>query len=170
MYKFIYGTTRSHHFTNTQDLGQLSLNGGYDTRFYNQGQFLDYEQANITKLDLPIPLDRYTGKIPVINPETEEPTWEFVPKLTRFVRLKYSDLYTNSADLTASIEKSGSGTNVQIFSSPQDAVAWIKANTNLEEVEPWKFLITPEHADYMNPDVVIPAEYIEINVSSISFS
>ena len=50
-------------------------------------------------------LSRYTGKIPVIDPVTEEPTGEFVPKLTRFVVLRYSDVYTNAEDLTASIEK-----------------------------------------------------------------
>lgn len=162
MFKYIYGTSRDRNYQSALNIASITMNGWYTTEFMNYWQFQDFALANIVKLDMPIPNDKYTGKIPVIDPVTEEPTGELVPKLTKFVRLKYSDIYTTASDLQASIEKSSSDTNVQIFSTPEEAISWLKANTNLVEETPWKFLVHPERPDMMNPEVTIPAEYLTI--------
>lgn len=110
------------------------------------------------KISHPIPNDRYTGKIPVIG-DDERPTGEFVPKLTRFVMLRYSDAYTNAEDLTASIEKTGANTGVQVFADANEAIAWVRANTDLVEESPGKFLIA-EAGEFMGNHV--EARYLVI--------
>lgn len=140
MFKYLYGTTRSRNYSSSLTLGEISMNGGYTTEFFNKGQFQDYEEAGIVKLSMPIPNDKYTGVLPKID-ASEKIVWT-VPKLTRFVMLKYSDIYTNATDLQASIEKSSSDTAVQMFATPAETIAWIKANTNLVERTPWTFVIS----------------------------
>ena len=144
MFKYIYWTYRALHLKSELKLNEISLNGWYDTVFFNEWQFKDFEECNITKLEQPIPLEKYTWKLPVIDPITEEPTWEYKHKLTRFITLKYSDKYTNPEDLTKSIENSWALVNVNIFASIEEARQWLKANTSLQEVSQWKFLIYPE--------------------------
>ncbi len=157
-FRNIYWTFRDWNIK-TLDLKDISLNWWYNIEFFNKGQFLDYELAWITKLSTPISLDKYTGKIPVID-ENEQPTWEFLPKLTRFVQLQYSDLYTNNIDLTASIEKSWANMNVQMFNTIEEARAWIRNNTSLIEVSDWKFKLTDE-STWMDWQI-IEATYLEI--------
>lgn len=161
MRKFLYATSRDVRLNSPANLDGTLLNGGYTTEFWNFGQFEDFAHANIVRLDMPIPMDAYVGKIPVID-DNEQPTGEFVPKLTRFVRLNYSDLFTNSADLTASIEKTGANTGVQVFATVEDARVWVRANTNLQEDElkTGTFLISQSHTGMMGEQV--PARYLTI--------
>lgn len=146
-WKYIYWTCRTREFWKV-DLQDISLNGRYTTEFFNEGQFKDFADANITKLSMPIPNSKYTGVLPVID-ENEQPTGETVPKLTRFVMLKYSDIYTTAEDLTTSIEKSWWDTNVVVFTTPAEAIQWIKDNTDLVELSTWVFEITPAYVDEM---------------------
>ena len=139
MFKYIYGTTRDRNYNSSLTLDQISMNGGYTTEFFNKGQFADYEEAGIVKLSMPILNDKYTGTLPKID-ENEQIVGT-VPKLTRFVMLKYSDVYTNATDLQSSIEKSSSDTSVQIFATSQDAITWLKANTSLVERTPGTFVL-----------------------------
>lgn len=156
MFKYLYGTCRDVRLNSPLSLDGTLMNGGYSTEFFNQGQFADFALANIVKISHPIHNDRYTGKIPVIG-DDEQPTGEYVNKLTRFVMLRYSDVYTNAADLTASIEKTGANTGVQVFATVEEARAWVRANTDLIETEPGKFLIreageemgVPHEAEYL---------------------
>lgn len=104
-FKNLYAVSRPWHLTNPIDIDGKLLNEGYGTQFFNQGQFADFAAANIVTISSPIGNERYVGKIPVIDPVTELPTGEFRPKLSRLVRLRYSDLYTNATDLKNSIEK-----------------------------------------------------------------
>jgi len=160
--KFLYATSRDVRINSQANLDGTILNGGYTTEFWNFGQFEDFARANIVRLDMPIPLEAYTGKIPVID-DNEVPTGEFVPKLTRFVRLSYSDLFTNSEDLTASIEKTGANTGVQVFATAEDARAWVRSNTSLQEDEgkTGTFLISEAYTGMMGEQV--PARYLVID-------
>lgn len=151
MFRKLYWTTRDRNYKSSMTLKDISLNGWYTTEFFNWGQFRDYEEAGITKLTQPIPNDRFTWTIPVID-SNEQPTGATVPKLTRFVLLEYSDIYTNATDLSNSITSSSSDTAVNLFDTPAETITWIKANTDLIEVTPWTFEITPAWNDLMwNP-------------------
>jgi len=135
MFKYLYGTTRQRNYSAPISLtSNISMNGGYTTEFFNKGQFQDYEEAGIVSLSMPIPNERFTSVIPKID--ENESIIGTIPKLTRFVMLKYSDVYTNAIDLQSSVEKSSSDTAVQMFSSPADALSWVKANTDLVEISP----------------------------------
>ena len=147
MFKFLYWTTRSRNYNSPLSLGDISMNGWYTTEFFNNGQFKDYEEAGITKLSMPIPNDKYTGTLPQID-ENEQVVGT-VPKLTRFVMLKYSDLYTTEVDLKDSIQKSSSDTAVQIFATPEECKAWLRANTNLLERSDGVFVIREESVGIM---------------------
>jgi len=85
-------------------------------------------------LSMPIPNERFTARIPKID--ENENVIGSVPKLTRFVMMKYSDLFTTEGDLKLSIEKSSSDTVVDVFADNASAIEWIKANTDLVEIEP----------------------------------
>ena len=161
-WKHLYATSRDVRITQDQvNLGNVSMNGGYSTQFWNNGQFADFLEAGIVTLDMPIGNEAYTGKIPKIGRD-EQPTGEFVPKLTRFVRLEYSDLFTNADDLTASIEKTGGITGVQVFATPEEARIWVRSNTNLVEDEgkTGTFLISEAGKGITGEDV--PAKYLII--------
>lgn len=134
------------------------MNGGYTTEFFNKGQFQDYEEAGIVKLSMPIPNEKYTGTLPKID--KNENIVGNVPKLTRFVMLKYSDAFTNAADLQHSIEKSSSDTVVQMFATPLEAKEWLRANTSLVERSEGVFVIREESIGIMGE--VMPEDLLII--------
>jgi len=159
MFKYLYGTTRQRNYSAPISLtSNISMNGGYTTEFFNKGQFQDYEEAGIVSLSMPIPNERFTSVIPKID--ENESIIGTIPKLTRFVMLKYSDVYTNAIDLQSSVEKSSSDTAVQMFSSPADALSWVKANTDLVEISPWVFEISAERIGIMGE--VVPQKVLTI--------
>lgn len=161
MWKYIYWTYRPLQLRNSVRLPNESLNGWYDTSLFNKDTYWDYYEANMVKISHPIPNDRFTWKIPVID-DDENPTGEFVDKKTRFVMFKYSDKYAEQEYLSKSIANNWALTNVEMFSTPEEAIARIKANTDLEEVENWKFLISKEFEDETIWEI-IPAKYLIIN-------
>jgi len=160
MWKKLYWTFRPRVYNNSISLNDISLNWWYDTKFFNWWQFRDYEEAWITKLTQPIPNDRFIWTIPKID-RNEQVIWT-VPKLTRFVMLEYSDVYTNSVDLTKSVTTSSSDTVVDIFATPADAITRIKANTDLVEKTPWVFIIRDAYTDTLTNQVV-PEELLVID-------
>ena len=160
MWKYLYGTVRPRNYTNTINLQNESLNGWYDPTFFTKNQFLDYELANITKTSMPIPNDKYIWVTPEID-ENENLTGKTFPNLTRFITVRYSDKFTNEAELIKSVEKANSDTDVRIFSM-EDARQWIRTRTNLQEVEEGKFLISEESTSPMTWEIV-PAQYLEIS-------
>jgi len=162
MFKKIYWTCRPLHLDSSLDLWKISLNGWYTTKFFNEWQYKDFEDCNIVKMDSPIDDNRFTWVLPVID-DNENVIWS-KPKLTRFITMRYSDIYTNADDLTTSIQNSGALTNTEIFDTPADAITWIKANTNLVLKE-WtdnEFIISEEYFDEMIWETV-PAVYLVID-------
>jgi len=67
MFKKLYATTRARHFDTSLSLKDISLNWWYDTLFFTEWQFKDYQEAGITTMSAPIPNDRYTWTIPKID-------------------------------------------------------------------------------------------------------
>jgi len=159
MFKKIYATARPRNFNSSLSLKEVSLNWGYDTIFFTKWQFLDYEEAGITTMSAPIPNNRYTWTIPQIDRQ-ENIIWT-KPKLTRFIQVEYSDKFTNPTDLSNSIAKSWGDTSVIVFNTPAEAITWIKANTDLLEVSPWKFEITPAWTDPITQKPTV-AKYLVI--------
>jgi len=159
MFRYIYWTTRSRNYDSSLTLDQISMNWGYTTEFFNKGQFRDFEEAGIVTLSMPIPNERFTARIPKID--ENENVIGSVPKLTRFVMMKYSDLFTTEGDLKLSIEKSSSDTVVDVFADNASAIEWIKANTDLVEIEPWYFLIR-EASEGIIPIWPIEAVYLDL--------
>jgi len=160
MWKYLYGTGRPRNYTNSINLTNESLNGWYDPTFFTKNQFLDYELANITKTSMPIPNDKYTWVTPEID-ENENLTGKTFPNLTRFIMVRYSDKFTNEAELIKSVEKANSDTDARIFADVEIARNWIRTRTNLQEVEEGKFLISEETTNPMTNEI-IPAQYLEI--------
>jgi hypothetical protein len=157
MFKYIHWTYRDLRIW-TMNLWNESLNWNYTADFFNSNTFWDYAIWNIVKLDLPINNESYTWVIPIID-DNEQIVWT-TKKLTRFVRLKYSDLYTNAIDLTNSIQNSWAINNVSMFNNTIDTINRLKENTNLVEKTPWVFILSNE-TTWMNWEI-IPEQLLTI--------
>lgn len=148
--KYLYGTFRPKRIQSPYDLTwNVSLNWTYTPSFFINNMFADWQEAWLTKLiDDIIPEDRYT--------------WEVVPwikKLTRFLMFEYNENYVDPIELQRSAENIWKEFDIAIQDVPT-TIARIKDNTNLVEVEPWKFLISEETTWIMWE--VIPAKYLTI--------
>ena len=142
--KRIYGTFRQ-YYTNRWVR--------YNPSFYLNNMYQDYLEAGLTKtIDNIIPENRYTAELaPGIN------------KMTRFAVWEYDDTYVNWDEFKANIQAVWAQFNIQMFDTVDEAIAWIKANTDLVEDSntAWKFELYPEHTD--EDWNTIPATYLVIN-------
>ena len=124
----------------------------YSPSYRLDQQYKDYKDAGLTKtLDNEIPDSRYTAEVA---------TW--IKKQTRFIVWEYNDTYINPVDFSNNIANVWAEFQIQMFSTPADAIIWIKANTDLVEdtTTPWKFEIYPAWTD-MNGNPT-PAKYLII--------
>lgn len=152
--KQLYGTYRPERITspyNYNDSNGTSLNGVYHASMFLNNQFADWNAAwltNVVDWDQLIPEEKYTSEIA-----------PGVKKLTRALVFEYNEQYVNPEELARSAENVWKRFDVDIMDI-DTFYEWIKTNTNLEEVEPKKFLITPE-GEFMNKK--IPAKYLDLN-------
>lgn len=159
--KSIFGTFRNVHFVNTVQVeSNVWLNGQYNPAIVLGNMFKDYAEAGLTKITCDaIPEERYTGTIPkVVNGEIVGT----VPKATRLIVGEFEDSVVNEADFKASVQAVGAQFQIEIFPTPEDAIAWVKANTSLEEVEPGKFLTHPASVHPMTNEPV-EAKYLTVS-------
>ena len=129
--------------------GRIVLNGSYTPSFVmSGGTFADYTEAGLTKiLDLEIPEERYVSE-----------TAPGIKKLTRFLVCEHADS-VDGVELAASLERTGGEFGIKVLTAGE-AIAWIRASTDLTEEEPGKFLVAPAHVDLMGNE--IPAKYLVI--------
>lgn len=69
----LYGKYRPKNFDSLVQIKQTGFNGNYSLDFWTGNQFADYALANISGYIEPIPEDRYTGILPIIDSD-ENPT------------------------------------------------------------------------------------------------
>ncbi len=150
--KRVFGTYRPERISNPYSLGNgISLNGGYEPSAFLSNQFSDYEAAGLTKIidgSRAMPEERYTAEIA-----------PGIPKLTRFIIGEYNEEFVDGAEFAKSVQAVGARFQIEMFATAQDAVSWLKANTDLVEEEPGKFLLYPE-TEYMGE--IVPAKYLVI--------
>ncbi len=147
--KQVFGSYRPERISNPLSLGEVSLNGTYTPAFFLSNMFSDYEAAGLTKvLDQEIPEERYTAEIA-----------PGIPKLTRFIIGEYNEEFVDGAEFAKSVQAVGARFQIEMFATPEEAIAWLKANTDLVEEEPGKFLLYPE-TEYMGE--IVPAKYLVI--------
>ena len=146
----LYWTYRPERITSPYNLEWgVSLNGTYTASFYLNNQFADWNKAWLTNvIDNIIPEDKYIWEIA-----------PWVPKLTRFIMCEYDENYVVADELARSLKNVWSRFDIDILTS-DEMIVWIKANTSLQEVNPWKFLIYPE-TTWINWEI-IEAEYLII--------
>ena len=143
---------RLERITSPYNLDTHTLNGWYTMGFFLNNQFGDYYDAGLTDIeDQPIPDDRYIWK-------TTWPKGTF-QKLSRLFLGNYDESQDAEAYKTSLITK-WYRFSVELFETIEDCISRIKSNTNLQEVEPWRFLISPEtEFDWQ----IIPAQYLTID-------
>ena len=132
--------------------GRIVLNGSYTPSFVmSGGTFADYTEAGLTKiLDLEIPEERYVAE-----------TAPGIKKLTRFLVCEHADS-VNGAELAASLARTGGEFGIKVLTAPE-AIAWLRANTDLQEDEgkTGAFLINAAHVDMIGN--AIEAKYLVIS-------
>ena len=111
--------------------------------------FWDWHSAWLTNIkDQLIPEENYTSEIV-----------PWVKKLTRFLVCEYDEKYVDPVELSRSMENVWREFDIDVMTS-DESYDWIKANTNLKEVEPKKFLIREE---WKFMEEIIPALYLDLN-------
>ena len=158
MKRKLYGTFRKRDYSAPVNMGDISMNGGYDLPFFNRGQFRDYEEAGITKVSAPISEDNYVGKLPKID--ADENVIGEVPRLTRFFVLEFSDKFANEAEVRDSLLRSSSDSAVKFFATADDTRTWLRENTDLPETEEGFEIRKAGKNPFTEED--IPAEFIHI--------
>ena len=141
--KKIYWTCRYERLTQPYDLW------GWTTKFwtympaeYLNNQFADWNKAWLTNvIDNIIPEDKYIWEIA-----------PWIPKLTRFIMCEYDENYVVPEELSRSLENVWARFDIDIL-TVDEMIAWIKANTSLQEVSHWKFLIYPE-TTWLNWEII----------------
>ena len=147
----IYWTYRPERIEQPQWLPDgRSLNGYYTPALYLNNQFADWNYAWLTNvIDSVIPEEAYT--------------WEIAPwikKLTRFIMCEYNETYVDPVELARSMSNVGARFDIHML-DVETSRQWVRDNTNLEEIETWKFKISNE-TTWMDWEV-IPAKYLIID-------
>lgn len=146
----LYWTYRPERIISPYDLwNNISLNWTYTASFFLNNQFADWNKAWLTNvIDNVIPEDKYIWEIA-----------PWIPKLTRFIMCEYNEAYVDSTELARSLKNVWSRFDIDILTS-EEMIVWIKANTSLQEVSQWKFLIYPE-TTWINWEI-IEAKFLTI--------
>lgn len=148
--KTLYWTQRYERIISPYNLeANTSLNGVYTASAFLNNQFADWNKAWLTNvIDNIIPEDKYIWEIA-----------PWIPKLTRFIMCEYDENYVVPEELSRSLKNVWSRFDIDMFTDIETARQWIRANTNLQEVEPGKFLIREATNEFW---VEVPATYLVI--------
>jgi len=65
----------------------------------------------------------------------------------------------DAVELASSLERVGGEFGIKVLTA-DEAIAWIRSNTDLAEEEPGKFLVAPAYVDLIGNE--IPAKYLVI--------
>lgn len=104
----------------------------YSPSYFFNNMFEDYLNSWLTSI-----LDNMINEINY--------TWELVPwipKLTRFLVWEYNEKYVNIDEFRQSLINTWSEFSISLFDNPEQAIARLKENTDLVEVENGKFEIS----------------------------
>lgn len=148
MIKKLYGFYRPEYIWN-KDLWNISQNGKYTLSFYCNWQYSDYMSSWIIAIkDMEIPTDRYTKEV---APSIKD--------LREFVYMEYEDTYVDLTLANTIISKIWARFDLELLDT-ETARQFVRAHTNLEEVETGKFKISDETI-WMQWEI-IPAKYLII--------
>lgn len=115
----------------TKDFWEFNLNGWYSISFYAENQYQDWIQAWLISIkDLEIPEDRYTKEL-----------IPWIKDLREFIYMEYNTEYVDLELAKTIIWKIGARFDLELL-DVEWAKKFIRNNTNLQEVEEWKFLIS----------------------------
>jgi len=150
--QLVFGTYRPERLLSAENYPDgISRNGVYTPATYLNNQFGDWNAAWLTNcVDDAIQEERYTGEIV-----------PGVRKLTRLIVGEYESLHVDPSLFKESVARVGAKWDISMFADANEAAQWVRDNTDLEEVEPGKFLIAPESENPMTHEV-IPAKYLII--------
>ena len=149
----IYWTYRHERIMQKKIDDQYSLNWAYSPSFYINNQYADFVEAWLTKItDNLIPEERYIAELV-----------PWVRKLSRLIIWEYDDTVINWVDFMNNVKNVWARFQIEMFNSNLEVAEWVRTHTDLEEVEPNKFLLYSETEDIMNPWQMIPAQYLDLN-------
>lgn len=134
----------------TMNLNGISLNWKYTLNFFILGQYNDYITAWLISIkDNEIPNDRYVKELA-----------HWIKDLREFVYMEYDNNYISDELITTIVKKIGAKFDLELLDIEQ-AKSFIRKNTDLKEVEEWKFLIQ-DKTIWLNWED-IEAKYLIIN-------
>lgn len=150
MIKKIYGFYRPDYIWTFNLENNNSLNGKYTLSFWLSWQYNDYISSWIISVkDEEIPTERYTKELA-----------PWIKDLREFVTYEYNLDYVDEPLMLRIIWKIGQRFDLEILDLEQ-AKTFIRKQTNLEEVDEWKFKLSDETTgiDWE----IIPAKFLIID-------
>lgn len=146
----LYWFYRPDYIWNFDFQNWTSLNWKYTLSFWLSWQYADYVKAwVITIKDMEVPTDRYTKEIV-----------PWIKDLREFVIYEYNSDYVDEALMNKIIWKIWQRFDLELLTI-EEAKSFIRKNTDLKEVEEWKFLIQ-DKTIWLNWED-IEARYLIIN-------
>ena len=128
--KKIYWFYRPDYIWNFDLQNWSSLNWKYSLSFWLNWQYWDFVKAWVIAIkDMEVSIDRYTKEIV-----------PWIKDLREFVIYEYNENYIDEALMNKIIWKIWQRFDLELLSI-EEAKSFIRKNTDLKEVEEWKFLI-----------------------------
>lgn len=121
----------------------------YDVSYYNDLQYSDYKEAWLTEM---IDWDRFIPENRIIKE-----IYPWIKTLRCAWVMKFDTI--DKLELEISLKNVASNFAIEILTSEQ-MIQWIKDNTDLQEIEGWKFLIFDETEINWQ---IIPKQTLSIN-------
>ena len=126
----LYWFYRPDYIWNFDFQNWTSLNWKYTLSFWLSWQYADYVKTWVISIkDMEVPIDRYTKEIV-----------PWIKDLREFVIYEYNENYIDEALMNKIIWKIWQRFDLELLSI-EEAKSFIRKNTDLKEVEEWKFLI-----------------------------
>lgn len=148
--KKIYGFYRKEQIGWNKNLWNVSQNWWYTMSFYVNWQYADWVNAGLISIkDMEIPVERYIKELIL-----------WIKDLREFVYMEYNENLVDIELATNIIKKIGARFDLELLDI-ELAKTFIRKQTNLKEVEEWKFLIS-EETEWINWEI-IPAKYLIID-------
>lgn len=145
----LYWFYRPDYIWNFDFQNWTSLNWKYTLSFWLSWQYADYVKAWVISIkDTEVPTDRYVKEIA-----------PWIKDLSEFVIYEYNPTYIDEPLMLKIIWKIWQRFDLELLTT-EEAKTFLRKQTDLQEVEEWKFLIQKETEMMWE---IIPAKYLLID-------
>ena len=136
------------HLYGTYRMAYTNDGNRYSISYFLNNELADYKAAGIISMeDMAINDNQYTAELA-----------PWLKSMTRFFKATYNEQFVPVEHFEIVKTKMIANNYATFWDNTDDAIAWVKANTNLVEVEPWKFLTQEADEEFWTEAVYLTIE------------